>query len=288
MGRRSSACPSALLPRGGRRPRSPRRRQAQRGRRSGSGGGRPRRKGRRCNLTASGSGASARWPVPHVFALFWLKFALLRRLIIPVPPPIPTCNLKIVIQQQNDIQRQFRAGRLVQMEFYEPITDAIQRESNLKHWPCAWKATAGSVTGRAERSEGRVPPSRRPIRRRFTSNIGRPADGRAVPSLARPLSAVEFGFRGEQEFRAASLGPSRLVPQLIGAFPDRPFLGVHGLFHPWPCLGQAPTPRSMHEARYFGSAGLRLVGRKGDSARSHNYAAPVPRQFPRGISSLLS
>jgi putative endonuclease len=26
------------------------------------------------------------------------------------------------------------------MEFYETITSAIQRESNMKHWPRAWKA----------------------------------------------------------------------------------------------------------------------------------------------------
>jgi len=26
------------------------------------------------------------------------------------------------------------------MEFYERIADAIQRESNVKHWPRAWKA----------------------------------------------------------------------------------------------------------------------------------------------------
>ena len=26
------------------------------------------------------------------------------------------------------------------MEFHERIIDAIQRESNLKHWPRAWKA----------------------------------------------------------------------------------------------------------------------------------------------------
>jgi putative endonuclease len=26
------------------------------------------------------------------------------------------------------------------MERYERITDAIQRESNMKHWPRAWKA----------------------------------------------------------------------------------------------------------------------------------------------------
>ena len=30
--------------------------------------------------------------------------------------------------------------RLVYMEFHERITDAIQREKNIKHWPRAWKA----------------------------------------------------------------------------------------------------------------------------------------------------
>jgi putative endonuclease len=29
--------------------------------------------------------------------------------------------------------------RLVLTEFYEDIRDAIQRESNIKHWPRAWK-----------------------------------------------------------------------------------------------------------------------------------------------------
>jgi putative endonuclease len=28
---------------------------------------------------------------------------------------------------------------LVLTEFYEDIRDAIQRESNMKHWPRAWK-----------------------------------------------------------------------------------------------------------------------------------------------------
>jgi len=30
--------------------------------------------------------------------------------------------------------------RLVLTEFYEDIRDALQRESNIKHWPRAWKA----------------------------------------------------------------------------------------------------------------------------------------------------
>jgi predicted GIY-YIG superfamily endonuclease len=30
--------------------------------------------------------------------------------------------------------------RLVYVEFHERIADAIQRESNIKHWPRAWKA----------------------------------------------------------------------------------------------------------------------------------------------------
>ncbi len=36
--------------------------------------------------------------------------------------------------------RRYGLRRLVYMEFYEFILDAIQRELNMKHWPRAWKA----------------------------------------------------------------------------------------------------------------------------------------------------
>src|ERR1700734_3612264 len=36
--------------------------------------------------------------------------------------------------------KRYGLKRLVYMERYERITDAIQRESNIKHWPRAWKA----------------------------------------------------------------------------------------------------------------------------------------------------
>jgi putative endonuclease len=32
-----------------------------------------------------------------------------------------------------------RSGRLAWYEFHEDITAAIQRESNMKHWPRTWK-----------------------------------------------------------------------------------------------------------------------------------------------------
>ena len=35
--------------------------------------------------------------------------------------------------------KRYGLKRLVYMERYERITDAIQRESNIKHWPWAWK-----------------------------------------------------------------------------------------------------------------------------------------------------
>jgi putative endonuclease len=35
--------------------------------------------------------------------------------------------------------KRYGLKRLVYMEFYEDIRDAIQRESNIKHWPRAWK-----------------------------------------------------------------------------------------------------------------------------------------------------
>jgi putative endonuclease len=35
--------------------------------------------------------------------------------------------------------KRYGLKRLVYMERYERITDAIQREPNMKHWPRAWK-----------------------------------------------------------------------------------------------------------------------------------------------------
>ena len=35
--------------------------------------------------------------------------------------------------------KRYGLKRLVLTEFYEDIRDAIQRESNIKHWPRAWK-----------------------------------------------------------------------------------------------------------------------------------------------------
>ena len=36
--------------------------------------------------------------------------------------------------------KRYGLKRLVYIEFHERIADAIQRESNIKHWPRAWKA----------------------------------------------------------------------------------------------------------------------------------------------------
>jgi putative endonuclease len=36
--------------------------------------------------------------------------------------------------------KRYGLKRLVYTEFHERIADAIQRESNIKHWPRAWKA----------------------------------------------------------------------------------------------------------------------------------------------------
>ncbi len=36
--------------------------------------------------------------------------------------------------------KQYGLKRLVFMEFYEDIRQAIQRERNMKHWPRRWKA----------------------------------------------------------------------------------------------------------------------------------------------------
>jgi len=35
--------------------------------------------------------------------------------------------------------RRYGLKRLVYAEFHEDIRSAIQREKNIKHWPCAWK-----------------------------------------------------------------------------------------------------------------------------------------------------
>jgi putative endonuclease len=35
--------------------------------------------------------------------------------------------------------RRYGLKRLVLTEFYEDLREAIQRESNIKHWPRAWK-----------------------------------------------------------------------------------------------------------------------------------------------------
>jgi putative endonuclease len=35
--------------------------------------------------------------------------------------------------------KRYALKRLVLTEFFEDIRDAIQRESNIKHWPRAWK-----------------------------------------------------------------------------------------------------------------------------------------------------
>jgi putative endonuclease len=35
--------------------------------------------------------------------------------------------------------KRYGLKRLVYMERYERVADAIQRESNMKHWPRAWK-----------------------------------------------------------------------------------------------------------------------------------------------------
>ena len=41
--------------------------------------------------------------------------------------------------QGNGFTKRYGLKRLVYMERHESIGDAIQRESNLKHWPRAWK-----------------------------------------------------------------------------------------------------------------------------------------------------
>jgi putative endonuclease len=44
--------------------------------------------------------------------------------------------------------KRYGLKRLVDMEHRARITDAIQRESNIKHWPRAWKARVESGVGR--------------------------------------------------------------------------------------------------------------------------------------------
>ena len=39
----------------------------------------------------------------------------------------------------DDFMRRYGLKRLVLTEFLEGIRDAIKRETDIKHWPCAWK-----------------------------------------------------------------------------------------------------------------------------------------------------
>jgi putative endonuclease len=39
--------------------------------------------------------------------------------------------------------KRYGLKRLVLTEFYEDIRDALQRESDMKHWPRAWKTRRG-------------------------------------------------------------------------------------------------------------------------------------------------
>jgi putative endonuclease len=55
-----------------------------------------------------------------------------------------TSNLTLRVHQHKEgigssFTRRYRLNRLVYFEQYELITEAIQRESNVKHWPRAWK-----------------------------------------------------------------------------------------------------------------------------------------------------
>jgi putative endonuclease len=38
------------------------------------------------------------------------------------------------------LAKRYCLKRLIYMERYQRIADAIQRQSNMKHWPSAWKA----------------------------------------------------------------------------------------------------------------------------------------------------
>ncbi len=55
-----------------------------------------------------------------------------------------TSNLTLRVEQHKQgtasaFTRRYGVNRLVYFEEHELITDAIQRESNIKHWPRAWK-----------------------------------------------------------------------------------------------------------------------------------------------------
>ena len=47
--------------------------------------------------------------------------------------------LSIILGVVEGFTRRYRLKRLVYVERYEDIASAIQRETNLKHWPRAWK-----------------------------------------------------------------------------------------------------------------------------------------------------
>jgi putative endonuclease len=55
-----------------------------------------------------------------------------------------TSNLTLRVDQHKQgtasaFTRHYKVNRLVYFEEHELITDAVQRESNIKHWPRAWK-----------------------------------------------------------------------------------------------------------------------------------------------------
>jgi putative endonuclease len=55
-----------------------------------------------------------------------------------------TSNLTLRVEQHKQgtasaFTRRYKVNRLVYFEEFELVTDAIQRESNIKHWPRAWK-----------------------------------------------------------------------------------------------------------------------------------------------------
>ncbi len=55
-----------------------------------------------------------------------------------------TSNLALRVEQHKQgtasaFTRRYKVNRLVYFDEYDLITDAIQRESNIKHWPRAWK-----------------------------------------------------------------------------------------------------------------------------------------------------
>jgi putative endonuclease len=56
-----------------------------------------------------------------------------------------TGNLSMRVYQHREgivpgFTKRYGLKRLVYYEFYPNITDAIQREKTMKHWPRAWKA----------------------------------------------------------------------------------------------------------------------------------------------------